>query len=124
MNNYLAVALGGCLGSVARYWLSGAVYRYSGSGFPYGTLAVNVLGCLALGTIMGLVEYRQWFGPNLRLFLTIGIMGGFTTFSTFGFETFALLRDHQYLPALENVAGNVLLGLAAVTAGWFLAKLV
>jgi CrcB protein len=122
MNHYLAVGIGGCLGSIARYWLSGAVYRYSGGGFPYGTLAVNVLGCFLLGGIMGLVEYRQLFGPNVRLFLTIGILGGFTTFSTFGFETFALLRDHQYLAALGNVAGNVIVGLAAVLAGWFLAK--
>jgi CrcB protein len=127
MYHYLAVGIGGCLGSVARYWLSGVVYRYTsgngGSEFPYGTLAVNVLGCFLLGGIMGLVEYRQLFGPNVRLFLTMGLMGGFTTFSTFGFETFALLRDHQYWSVLGNVAGNVVVGLAAVLAGWFLAKL-
>jgi len=123
MYHYLAVAIGGCLGSVARYWLSGAVYRLSGSGFPYGTLAVNVLGCFLLGGIMSLVEYRQFFGPSLRVFLTIGVMGGFTTFSTFGFETFALVRDHEYLSAIGNVTANVLVGLIAVIAGWFLAKL-
>ena len=122
MNHYLAVGIGGCLGSLARYWLSGAVYRYMGGGFPYGTLAVNVLGCFLLGGIMGLVEYRQLFSPNVRVFLTIGILGGFTTFSTFGFETFALLRDQQYFSALGNVAGNVIVGFAAVLAGWFLAK--
>jgi CrcB protein len=85
---------------------------------------VNVLGCFLLGGIMGLVEYKQLFGPGVRVFLTIGIMGGFTTFSTFGFETFALLRDNQYLLALANVAGNVIVGTAAVVAGWFLSKLV
>jgi CrcB protein len=122
MNHYLAVAIGGCLGSVARYWLSGVVYRLSGSGFPYGTLAVNVLGCFVLGAIMSLVEYRQMFGPSLRVFLTIGVMGGFTTFSTFGFETFALLRDHEYAAAIGNVAGNVVIGLLAVVGGWMLAK--
>lgn len=122
MNHYLAVAIGGCLGSVARYWLSGVAHRLTGSGFPYGTLAVNVLGCFLLGGIMGLVEYRQLFGPSLRVFLTIGVLGGFTTFSTFGFETFALLRAHQHWAAFGNVAANVILGMLAVFAGWFLAK--
>jgi fluoride exporter len=122
MNHYLAVAIGGCLGSVARYWLSGVVYRLSGSGFPYGTLAVNVLGCFLLGAVMSLVEYRQMFGPSLRVFLTIGVMGGFTTFSTFGFETFALLRDQEYAAAIGNVAANVVVGLIAVVGGWMLAK--
>ncbi len=124
MNHYLAVGIGGCLGSIARYWLSGVVYRYFNAGFPYGTLAVNVLGCFLLGGVMGLVEYRQLFGPNVRVFLTIGILGGFTTFSTFGFETFALLRDHQVLAAFGNVAANVVVGMAAVVAGWFLAKVI
>jgi len=125
MSHFLAVGIGGCLGSIARYWLSGAVQRYSASdGFPFGTLAVNVLGCLLLGWVIGLVEYRQLFGPNVRLFLTIGVLGGFTTFSTFGYETFALMRDNQLLLALANVAGNVVTGVVAVTAGWFLAKLV
>ena len=124
MSHYLAVGIGGCLGSIARYWLTGVVQRFSASDvFPYGTLAVNVLGCLLLGWVVGLVEYRQLFGPNFRLFLTVGILGGFTTFSTFGYETFALLRDHEYLPAIGNVAGNVVTGVAAVLVGWFLAKL-
>jgi fluoride exporter len=123
MNHYLAVAIGGCLGSIARYWLSGVVQRYANGEFPYGTLAVNVLGCLVIGYVVGLVEYRQLFGPNVRLFLTVGILGGFTTFSTFGYETFELLRDKQQLLALGNVAANVLIGVVAVMAGWFLAKL-
>jgi fluoride exporter len=123
MNKILAVGIGGCLGSIARYWLSGVVQRYSSGEFPYGTMAVNVLGCFVLGCLMGLVEYRQLFGPNARLLVTTGMMGGFTTFSTFGYETFGLLRDRQYLPALGNVTVSVVLGIAAVIAGWFLAKL-
>ena len=123
MSHFLAVGIGGCLGSIARYWLSGAVHRYLNDGFPYGTLAVNVLGCLLLGCVIGLVEYRQLFGPNVRLFLTVGILGGFTTFSTFGYETFALLRDNQYGWHLRNVTANVVTGIVAVMAGWFLAKL-
>jgi CrcB protein len=122
MNHYLAVGIGGCLGSLARYWLSGVVQRYSAGEFPYGILTVNVLGCLLIGWIVGLVEYRQLFGPEARVFLTVGILGGFTTFSAFGYETFALLRDKQHLLALGNVAANVILGLLAVAAGWFLAK--
>lgn len=123
MNHYLAVGIGGCLGSIARYWLSGFAQRFTASDFPYGTLTVNVLGCLFLGWIVGLVEYRQLFGPDVRLLLTVGVLGGFTTFSTFGYETFALLRDKQHLLAFGNVAANVVIGLAAVAAGWFLSKL-
>lgn len=123
MTHLLAVGIGGFLGSIARYWLTGVVYRYTSGGFPYGTLAVNVLGCLLIGGVMGLVEYRQLFGPGVRTFLTIGILGGFTTFSTFGFETFALLRDHQHWLALANVVANVVVGTIAVVVGWFLAKL-
>jgi fluoride exporter len=123
MNHYLAVALGGCLGSVARYWLSGFVQRHATGDFPYGILTVNAIGCLLIGLIVGLVEYRQFFSPEMRVFLTIGILGGFTTFSTFGYETFALLRDKQHLLAFGNIAANVVIGLAAVAVGWFLAKL-
>ena len=119
----LVVGIGGCLGSIARYWLSGLAHRWFGSGFPYGTLLVNLIGCLVLGGIYGLVEYRQMFSPNTRLFLSVGILGGLTTFSTFGYETFAQLRDEEYALAAANVAANVIVGVAAVMAGWFAAKL-
>lgn len=123
MMNVLAVGLGGCLGSIARYWLATAMHRQFGHGFPYGTLAVNLLGCFLLGSVIGLVEHRQLFSPGTRLFLTVGVLGGFTTFSTFGWETFDLLRNHQHLLAIGNVAGNVVVGTAAVLTGWFLSKL-
>lgn len=123
MMNLLAVGLGGCLGSIARYWLATAMHRQFGHGFPYGTLAVNLLGCFLLGSVIGLVEHRQLFAPGTRLFLTVGVLGGFTTFSTFGWETFDLLRNHQHLLALGNVAANVVVGTAVVLAGWFLTKL-
>jgi CrcB protein len=122
MSQLLAVGIGGFCGSIARYWLTGVVQRHASSVFPYGTMAVNVLGCLAIGLIWGLVEYRQWFSPDVRLFLTVGILGGFTTFSAFGYETFMLLRDGEYLPALANVTVSVVAGLAAVMAGWSVAK--
>jgi fluoride exporter len=123
MSHVLAVGLGGCFGSIARYWLATAMHRQFGHGFPYGTLAVNLLGCFLLGSVIGLVEHRQMFAPSTRLFLTVGVLGGFTTFSTFGWETFDLLRNHQHLLAIGNVAANVLVGTSAVLAGWFLAKL-
>ena len=122
MAQVLAVGLGGFIGAVLRYWLSGAAQRWVGIAFPLGTLSVNMLGCAVLGALMCLVEYRQWFGPNMRMFLTVGILGGLTTFSTFGYETFALLRDGQLWTALGNVAANVGLGTVAVAVGWFVAK--
>jgi CrcB protein len=122
MIQLFAVGIGGCFGALARYGLSGMAHRWLGSGFPYGTLLVNVLGCLVFGGVWGLVEYRQLFAPNTRLFLTTGILGGMTTFSTFGYETFALLRDEEYALAVANVAANVVVGVAAVMAGWFAAK--
>ncbi len=122
MVQVLVVGLGGFIGAVLRYWLSGVAQRWAGDSFPLGTLLVNVLGCLVLGALMCLVEYRQWFGPNVRVFLTIGILGGLTTFSTFGYETFALLRDGQLLAALGNVGANVGVGTMAVALGWFAAK--
>ncbi len=123
MNPIVAVGIGGALGSIARYWLSTAVNRHFPHAFPWGTLAVNVAGCLLLGVIVGLVEHRQLFSPGTRLFLTVGIMGGFTTFSTFGWETFDLMRSNYHWLAMGNVAANVIIGTAAVIAGWYAVKL-
>jgi len=116
--NALIVGSGGFLGALARYGLSGLVQRHMPlTTFPYGTLAVNLLGCLLIGAIVGLAESRQLFGPELRTFVLIGILGAFTTFSTFGFETFSMLRDHGYLRAVANVGVHVVLGLALVWLG-------
>jgi CrcB protein len=110
---------GGFIGAIFRYGLSGFVQRSAPlSGFPYGTLAVNMAGCLLIGVVVGLVDSRQLFGPEARLFLLIGVLGGFTTYSTFGVETFALLRDGDFLRALVNVGIHVVLGLALVWAGY------
>lgn len=122
MSHVLIVGIGGFIGSILRYWLTGIAQRWLDGDFPVGTLLVNVLGCLAIGAFWNLVEYAEFFTPERRLFVTFGILGGFTTFSAFGYETFMLLRDGEYLPALVNVAANVLLGLAAVTLGWMAAK--
>ena len=118
----LIVGSGGFLGALARYGLSGLVQRQvPGAAFPYGTLVVNLVGCLAIGVIVGLVETRQLFGAEFRRFALVGILGGFTTFSTFGYETFAMLREAEYLRAILNVGVQVLLGLALVWLGYNLA---
>lgn len=122
MMKLLAVGVGGFLGAVARYGLSGLVHRWYAGSFPFGTLAVNVVGCLAIGAAVHLLIDRSLGGPNVRLFVTIGILGGFTTFSTFGYETLELLRERAFAPAALNVAGNVVLGLAAVWLGRALMK--
>ena len=122
MVHVLIVGLGGFIGSILRYWLSGLTHRWVQEAFPAGTLVVNVLGCFVLGAVMYLAEYREFFSAESRLFLTIGVLGGFTTFSTFGYETFALIRDSEQLQALASVAANVLVGTAAVAGGWLAAK--
>lgn len=113
------VGVGGFAGAVLRYGLSGLVHRQvPWTGFPLGTLAVNLLGCLAIGLLAGLADSRQLFGPEARAFALIGLVGGFTTFSTFGYETFAMLRDQEYVRAAANVTSQVVLGLSAVWAGY------
>ena len=122
MAHVLIVGIGGFIGSILRYWIGGVVHRWVQDAFPAETLVVNVLGCFVLGGVMYLVEYREYFGTETRLFVTIGILGGFTTFSTFGYETFALLRDSEHLQALASISANVLVGTAAVAGGWIAAK--
>jgi fluoride exporter len=111
------IALGGALGSVARYLVAGLVHRYASPYFPYGTFVVNVAGCLLFGAIFGLSEQRFVVGPTMRAFLLIGVLGGFTTFSSFTFETFQLLRDGEFLLAAANSVGQVVIGLAAFWIG-------
>ena len=117
------VALGGLLGSVARFWLSGLVQRLNGGDFPVGTLAVNVLGSFVIGIVMALSLERGTPGPALRLFLTVGFCGGFTTMSSFSYETAALLRAGQAAFALGNIAASVVGSLTATWLGYALGRL-
>ena len=120
--NAALVGSGGFIGAMFRYGMSGLVQcSIPLAAFPYGTLAVNMVGCLLIGIAVGLVDSRQLFGPEARLFVLIGVLGGFTTYSTFGYETFALLRDGDFLRALANVGVHVVLGLALVWAGYAIA---
>lgn len=119
----LLVGGGGFLGSVSRYLLGGWVHRWTGvAGFPVGTLAVNLLGCLAIGWLAGLAEARQVLTAEVRLFLLIGFLGGFTTFSSFGWETLSMARGGETLPALGNAGLNLAGGLGAVWVGLALAR--
>src|SRR5262245_2598732 len=113
----LVVGAGGFLGSAARYLLQGLVYRYLPADFPYATFFINVTGCYAIGFLGVLAQEAFVIGPMARLFLMVGILGGYTTFSTFGYETMELMREGSKVLAAVNAVGQVALGLAAVWAG-------
>ena len=117
MLKLLLIAGFGAAGALSRYALSGWVYRLAGEGFPFGTLVVNVAGCFLLGLIAHIGQVTDLIAENHRPALTIGFLGAFTTFSTFGYETFRQLEDGLWGAALLNVGANVLIGLIAVGAG-------
>ena len=125
MIKILLVGAGGLIGAVGRYAVSGWVHRLMGNPwFPFGTLAVNVIGCLAIGFLAGLAESRQVFAAEVRLFLLIGLLGGFTTFSSFGYESVSLIRDGQMFAAAANVLAQVILGLGGVWLGLILSRMI
>jgi len=113
----LAVATGGALGAVARYLVAVRLYERLGVDFPWGTLAVNVLGSFLLGLTLALVEERGAFSPNTRSFITIGVLGSFTTFSTFVYEGWQYAREGDPTRMLVYMALSLVLGLAAFSAG-------
>ncbi len=125
MMAFLAVAVGGALGSLARYYASRLVMELSGGIFPAGTMFVNVTGAVLIGFFAALAAPESPFliSAETRLFLTTGICGGYTTFSTFSLETVALLRDGQWLSASVNAVGSVILCLGAVWIGSVAAQL-
>jgi len=124
MNKVVLVGLGGALGSILRYGVGGLVGRLkAGWTFPLETLLINVAGCLVIGWLAGLSEARGAFSAPTRAFLFIGLLGGFTTFSTFGYETFQLMRDGQWSSAALSTTLQVVLGLGAVWAGHAVARL-
>ncbi|MFN8412862.1 MAG: fluoride efflux transporter CrcB [Anaerolineales bacterium] len=118
MTNILLVGIGGFIGSVLRYLVSGAVQNsMKRLDFPYGTLAVNLIGCFVIGILAQYGESRGVFSNESRAFIFIGILGGFTTFSSFGNDTINLVRESFVTNAFLNVGANVLLGLFAVWLG-------
>jgi CrcB protein len=117
MNQMVAVAIGGALGSLLRFWMSGWVHAFAGRGFPYGTLAVNVLGCLLMGILF--VVFTERLSDNVvwRAGILIGVLGGFTTFSSFSMENVELVADGALVRAALNIAGSVVLCLSATGLG-------
>lgn len=118
--NYLWIAAGAALGGVLRYFLSGVAARVAGETFPWGTLVVNVTGCIAIGSFVALTgpDGRLIVPANIRLFVMTGLCGGYTTFSTFGLETLRLLQDREWAFAGWNILSSVALCLAGVWAGY------
>jgi CrcB protein len=124
MQAILLVGLGGFLGSVARYGLASYVLQAAGPHrFPFGTFAVNLLGCLVAGLLAGCAERYEVIGPEARLFLFTGLLGGFTTFSAFGLEATNLIRRGDLGTAALYVSGSVSLGLIAVGLGFWVVSL-
>ena len=122
MIRILCVGLGGFLGAVLRYAISGLVQDWSKSiDFPYGTLAVNIIGCLIIGLLSYVSESRGLFSAEMRLFVFIGILGSFTTYSTFSNEAMTLLGDGKHLMALSYIGAHLFLGLGAVWLGHVIA---
>ncbi|MGH7593938.1 MAG: fluoride efflux transporter CrcB [Gemmatimonadales bacterium] len=118
-----SVAIGGAAGSVARYFLSGMLQGRSETLFPVGTMVVNVCGCLAIGFLMRLVLDTGEFSPTVRALLTTGFLGGFTTFSTFAWETMSAVEEGAWRRAIGYAGGSVVLGLGAVWLGSVAAQL-
>ncbi len=122
MIQVLAIAAGGALGSLLRFWMSAGIHSVLGRGFPYGTLAVNVLGCLIMGVLFVLFVERWSVDSVVRAGIFIGLLGGFTTFSAFTLETFNLLDQGAYLKAGLNMAGSLILCVGATWIGVLAAR--
>lgn len=124
MTDALSIAVGGAVGALLRYWVSTGVYTVLGRGFPYGTLAVNVMGSLCIGALTVLLIERLNLAPQWRAGLLIGLLGAFTTFSTFSIETLYLLEHGDWFKALLNIAMSVVLCVAAAWVGLIIGRAV
>lgn len=122
MLNYIVISIGAAIGGVFRYGLASFIQKKVESFFPYGTLIVNITGSFILGFIMYYLDEKEFLSPQMRLFLTVGLCGGFTTFSTFSYETLNLIKNSQFLLAAFNVLGSVFLCLIAIYLAYVLSK--
>ncbi len=122
MTQVLAIAAGGAIGALLRYWISTAVQGRTGSTFPYGTLTVNVVGSLLIGFLYIWLIERMAAGPAVRAFLLVGVLGAFTTFSTFSIETLNLMESGQLGKALVNVLASVIVCIGAAGLGVLAAR--
>ncbi|MEX1161413.1 MAG: fluoride efflux transporter CrcB [Balneolaceae bacterium] len=120
----LSVGAGGFIGASGRYMLSVlAQAQFPDSSYPYGTTIVNLLGCFLIGSLAGLFEAKSWISPEIRLFIFVGILGGFTTFSTFSHESFLLWKNGELLFGFFNIGVQVMLGLFFVWIGYALIRI-
>jgi CrcB protein len=121
---WLAVAVGGAIGSLARFWLAAAATALTGPRFPWGTLLINVIGSGIIGLVaaVALPPARVAMHPDVRVFLMVGICGGFTTFSAFSLQTLELVQSGDVWPAAGYIVGSVVFCLVAVWGGWLLGK--
>lgn len=118
----MLIALGGAFGALLRYGVSGLTHRLAGASFPWGTLAVNLLGCLLIGFLWAFSEKVQ-LSPGVRLLVFTGVLGAFTTFSTFGLESFNLFREGEVGRGIVNILASNVLGLGCVFLGFIAARL-
>ena len=122
MQTTIFIAVAGLVGTLLRYWLSSAVARQYGETFPWGTMAVNLIGCLITGAVFFLTEERFTISHTVRTVILIGLLGGFTTFSAYGLQTFTLLRDGAFGLAILNVVTSNILGVVMVWVGYVLGR--
>lgn len=123
MGKLFLIGLAGFIGTLTRYWMSGAVARRYGETFPLGTLVVNLVGCFLVGLLFYLLQERFLVNQTVRTMVMIGFLGGFTTFSSFGLQTFTLLQDGEFGLALLNLSIANIFGLFLVWAGYTLARI-
>jgi CrcB protein len=123
MNRLFLIGVAGAVGTLGRYWLSGAIARRYGETFPYGTLAVNLVGCFLVGLLFYLLQERFAVNPTARTVILVGLLGGFTTFSSFGLQTFTLLQDREFALAALNLTVSNFVGLGLVWAGYTVARI-
>ncbi len=121
MLRFFYIAFGGAAGALLRYWISGLVHRIGGSSFPWGTLSVNLIGSFLIGFFWGMLE-SMVVSQQIRVFLFIGLLGSFTTFSTFSLESFHMIRDGEYGLFFANMLSSFILGIVLVFAGYFLSR--